>query len=112
MNGTMRLHSVCISILIAAMMGPACWPRHGARPKTPSPENVVDYRTLFDDNGTVIKIGVTPLVTEQQLWATLRKAADDHQDDPGRDYIMLCCLWVEAYLVQDGKQSTVAAGIL
>jgi hypothetical protein len=75
-------------------------------------ENAVPYAILYDKMDTVIKIGVSSSVTEQQLRTTLAKAANDHQDDRARDYLMSMYLWVEAFLVEGDKQSNVRAGHL
>ena len=72
----------------------------------------VSYKILDDDMGTVIRIGVEPQINEHQLRATLAKAADEHQDDPARDYLVSMVLWVEVYLLRDGRQSSIPAGSL
>jgi hypothetical protein len=72
----------------------------------------VSYKILNDEMGTVIGIGVDTGVNEEQLRATLAKAADEHQDDAARDYLASMFLFVEAYLVRDGQQSSVPAGRL
>jgi|SRR5947209_1140477 len=74
--------------------------------------DAVSYSILDDYMGTKIRIGVNASITEQQLRATLVKAANDHQDDPARDYLTSMFLWVEAYLVRDGEQSSISAGRL
>lgn len=72
----------------------------------------VAYQILNDEMGTVIRIGIEPDVNESQLRATLAKAANEHQDDPARDYLTSMVLWVEAYLVREGRQSSIPAGRL
>jgi hypothetical protein len=72
----------------------------------------VPYKILKDEMSTKISIGVAPEINEQQLRATLVKAAADHQDDAARDYFIADHLWVEAYLVLGEKQSTIPAGRL
>lgn len=72
----------------------------------------VSYKILNDDMGSVIRIGVEWQINEEQLRATLAKAADEQQDDPARDYLTSMILWVEAYLLRDGRQSTIPAGRL
>ncbi len=67
---------------------------------------------LYDEMGAKISIGVESETDEQQLRATLAKAANDHQNDAGRDYLIADHLWVEAYLLRGEKQSTVSAGRL
>src|SRR5713101_1504298 len=68
------------------------------------------YRILSDDMGTIIRIGVDPDISEEQSRTTLATAANEHQDDPARDYLASMYLWVEAYLVKDGRQSGTPAG--
>src|SRR5437870_3064704 len=65
----------------------------------------VSYTIVDDYMGTKIKIGVPSSVNEEQLRATLEKAADDHQDDAARDYLVSMYLWVDAYLVTDNQMS-------
>ena len=72
----------------------------------------LSYKILYDEMGANISIGVPPEIDEQQLRATLLKAAKDHQDDPARDYLVAHHLWVKAYLVIGERQSTEPAGRL
>lgn len=72
----------------------------------------VPYEILNDDMGTIIRIGVKVDVNEEQLRTTLAKAANEHQDDAARDYLTSMYLWVEAYLVREGRQSSIPAGRL
>jgi hypothetical protein len=73
----------------------------------------VPYKILHDDNGDVISIGVEAEVSEQQLRAALVRAANEHQDDRGRDYFFPgLYLWVKAYLLRDGHQGSITAGTL
>jgi hypothetical protein len=81
----------------------------GLQEKTARP---IAYEILEDDMGTRITIGVDSEITEDQLKATLAKAATDHQNDPARDYLVSERLWVDAYLIKQGKRSTVPAGTL
>jgi hypothetical protein len=74
--------------------------------------NPITYRVLKDDMGTKISIGVELSINERQLRATLIKAADDHQRDAARDYLFSDYLWVEAYLLDGKKQSSLPAGKL
>lgn len=67
---------------------------------------------LYDENDSLIQIGVPANVTEQQLRATLVKVANDRQDDAARDYLMSAYLRVQAYLLRDGHQSSAPAGQL
>ena len=57
-------------------------------------------------------IGVESSISEQQLVATLARAADDHQYDPARDLLLSSYFSVEAYLLDNGKRSTQVAGKL
>jgi hypothetical protein len=70
----------------------------------------VPYTILYDERGFIIRIGVKADVNEEQLRATLVKAADEHQDDAARDYLMMEHLLVEAYLEREGRLSSVPAG--
>ena len=71
----------------------------------------VPYEVL-DDQQTRIRIAVAPEVDEKQLRATLRKAADDHQNDPERDLLLSTYMWVEVYLLDGQRQSAAPAGKL
>lgn len=71
----------------------------------------VPYTILTDKRDARLVIGVEADLTERQLYATLSQAADEHQFD-GRDYLFTEYLWVEAYLVRDGRQSSYLAGRL
>jgi hypothetical protein len=59
---------------------------------------------------SVISIGVDADVSERQLCATLSQAADEHMNDPARDYLFAPYLRVEAYLMKGGRQNSVLAG--
>ena len=72
----------------------------------------IPYQVLEDRMSEKVIIGVPPNVSEEQLRATLSKAADDHQDDGARDYLLSSYLWIEAYLVKDGHRGSVVAGLL
>jgi hypothetical protein len=73
----------------------------------------VPYQIIDDDMGSYMAIGLPFDVTTEQLQATLVKVANEHQDDPMRDYLMSIYLGVDAFLVQqDGLQSKEAAGHL
>ncbi len=113
MRETQRVF-ILVSLLVATATAAGCW--LFAREDRPSDKstvkNAVPYTILDDDMGIIIKIGVSPSITEQQLRATLVRAANDHQDDPARDYLTSMFLWVEAYLIADGNQSTISAGRL
>src|ERR1700726_280708 len=72
----------------------------------------VPYQIVDDDMGSYMAIGLPFDVTTEQLEATLVKVANEHQDDRARDYLMSMYLDVDAFLVQDGRQSKEAAGHL
>ena len=46
------------------------------------------------------------------MTATLSRAADDHQYDAARDLLLSSYFSVEAYLLDDGKQSSELAGTI
>src|SRR5438309_4260357 len=48
----------------------------------------VAYKVLDDPMQTIMKIGIRSGIDEDELRATLRKAADDHQNDPARDLLL------------------------
>lgn len=103
-------------IVIGTLAGAAIiWQVAGRNQSTPSADKSgppVPYKILDDEMGSIIRIGVTADVNEQQLRATLAKAADEHQDDAARDYLTAEFLSVQAYLLQEERQSTTPAGIL
>jgi hypothetical protein len=70
----------------------------------------VPYQVVYEDNGSLIQIAVGSDINEEQLRATLIKVANQHQDDPQRDYLMSNYLSVEAYLTQGERRSKEAAG--
>lgn len=70
------------------------------------------YEMLEDDMGDRIKIGVPLDISEEALRTALVQAANDHQDDAARDYLTSFYLFVDGYLVKDGKRSSIAAGRL
>jgi len=101
---------VAIPILLLMLMSKPCSTPDAK--KNVGEQKSVAYSILDDYMGTKIKIGVASSVNEDQLRATLQKAADDHQDDAARDYLLSMYLWVDAYLVTDNQMSTVPAGTL
>lgn len=111
MTHTQRLISL-ISLLVLAATGTGCWlVERGSQPSNKDAlKDVIPYTILDDDMTTIIKIGVDPSVNEQQLRATLVKAANDHQDDRARDYLTLMFLKVDAYLARNGDRSAIPAG--
>jgi hypothetical protein len=77
--------------------------------KTTSP---APYQILDDAMGTRMRIGVDSIITEQQLIATLSRAADDHQYDAARDLLISSYFSVEAYLLENGERSKELAGTI
>ena len=59
-----------------------------------------------------MRIGVDSIITEQQLMATLSRAADDHQYDAARDLLVSSYFSVEAYLLENGEPSKELAGTI
>jgi hypothetical protein len=98
---------VALTVLIA-VSALSCW-TVTEKPE-PTIEESVPYRIVQDDMSSEIKIAVSSSVTPEQLRATLKKAAYDHQDDPARDYLTMMYLSIDAYLIDGDKTSTVAAG--
>lgn len=72
----------------------------------------VPYTVLYDEMEFIIRIEVKAEVNEEQLRATLVKAANEHQDDAARDYLMMEHLLVEAYIEREGRVSSIPAGRL
>ncbi|HET6975280.1 MAG TPA: hypothetical protein VFI24_03080 [Pyrinomonadaceae bacterium] len=101
---------VVAGLLVLSGTVAGCW--LFAKQVQRSAKDVVPYEVLDDYMGTTIKIGVVSTINEKELRATLAKAADDHQDDPARDYLASRFLQIEAYLIKDGKQSNTPAGTL
>jgi hypothetical protein len=112
----MKSSRMLICILFAVTAGTTTiWLVAGRNPNKVGKDEAhqpVAYKIIEDDMGTIIRIGVKADVNEQQLRATLAKAADEHQDDPARDYLTADFLSVQAYLVQEERQSTEPAGQL
>jgi hypothetical protein len=71
----------------------------------------VPYVILGDDRFTHLNIGVDANISEPELYATLSQVADDHMWD-GRDFWWYAYLFVDAYLIKDGKRSEYPAGKL
>jgi len=105
---------VLVLITAGAVSGMACWPmaKENGDASNKEPKADVPYKILSDDLGSVLTIGLEESVTEDQLRATLVKAANEHQDDPARDYLTSMFLSIDAYLVRNGNQSKIPAGQL
>lgn len=99
-------------LLSGAVAG--CWlfAKQVHRSAKEAAKDVISYEVLDEYMGTTIKIGVVATINEKELRATLAKAADDHQDDPARDYLSSRFLLIEAYLVKDGQQGNTPAGTI
>ena len=98
-------------IALLPVLGIYAWNVHRNREavKLISP---VPYRVLDDAMGVKMTIGVDASINEQQLVATLSRAADDHQYDAARDLLLSSYFSVEAYLLDSGKRSTEVAGTI
>jgi hypothetical protein len=71
----------------------------------------IAYGIVQDRMDTIVCISVPQHISEDELRATLSRAADDHQDDSGRDYLFADFLRVEAYLRSpDGRLTRTRAG--
>lgn len=70
------------------------------------------YAVLEDRLDTRIFIGVRRGIDEETLRATLAKAADEHQRDAGRDYLITQYFRVIAHLVNGAEKSKLPAGTL
>jgi len=105
--------AVTILLLVSGIVA-GCWlfAKQIHRSDKETSKESISYEVLDDYMGSTIKIGVVSTINEKELRATLAKAADDHQDDPARDYLTSTFLVVEAYLVKGGHQSDIPAGRL
>ena len=102
--------SALIVTLIIGVLAHSAWLSYN--PAFVRERDTVPYVMLADNMITIIVIGVDANISERQLHATLSQAADDHMNDPARDYLFFPYLTVEAYLIKDGKQSSEIAGSL
>ena len=98
-------------IALLPVLGFYAWTTHRHRQavKLTSP---VTYQVLEDAMGVKMAIGVDASINEQQLVATLSRAADDHQYDAARDLLLSSYFSVDAYLLDGGKRSTAVAGTI
>ena len=101
---------VLIVTLVIGVSADVAWSSYN--PPFVKERDRVHYVMLADNMITIIAIGVDSNVSERQLFATLSQAADEHMNDPARDYLFVPCLEVEAYLIKDGKESSKIAGRL
>jgi hypothetical protein len=99
-----------IVTLIIGVLADVAWSSYN--PPFVKERDTVRYVMLADNMITIIAIGVDSNVSERQLYATLSQAADEHMNDPARDYLFVPYLNVEAYLIKDGKPSSKIAGSL
>ena len=105
--------AVASLVLVSGIVaGCGLFARQVHRSEKETAKDINSYEVLDDYMGTTIKIGVVSTINEKELRATLAKAADDHQDDPARDYLTSRFLVIEAYLKKDGRQSNTPAGTL
>ena len=119
----MKLTRILVVLIVLAIPASFClwwsypgwvWYVHAGDPMVAvnKTSKAVPYQVVDDDMGSCVAIGLPFDVTTEQLQATLVKVANEHQDDPKRDYLMSIYLGVDAFLVQDGRQSKEAAGHL
>jgi hypothetical protein len=99
-----------IATLIIGVLAHIAW--LSCNPPFVKERDTVGYVVLADNMITIMTIGVDASVSEHQLYATLSQAADEHMNDPARDYLWFPYLNVEAYLIKDGKESSQIAGSL
>ena len=99
-----------IATLIIGVLAHIVWLSYN--PPFVKERDTVRYVMLADNMITIIAIGVDANISERQLYATLSQAADEHMNDPARDYLFFPYLIVEAYLIKDGKESSEIAGTL
>lgn len=100
-----------VLIAVLATLSIWVWTRDSRRTASRSTPPVA-YEVLQDTMGSTMSIAVDSTITENQLLATLARAADDHQYDPPRDLLLTDYFTVEAYLVESGKQSAERAGAI
>lgn len=62
------------------------------------------YSILEDNLGTQVHVGVSPCITVAQLKSTLRRAANDLESIPARDYMLLNHLTVKAFLTASNSR--------
>jgi hypothetical protein len=103
--------TILIVALTAGVIAHAAWFSYHP-PFVRGQDKPAPYAVLADNMISIIYIGVDTDISERQLYATLSQAADEHMDDPARDYLFAPYLGVEAYLMKDGRQSSVKAGSL
>jgi hypothetical protein len=111
----MRLANRLTSFFAAASLlwfASGCAQQADGAQKQPQVPAAVTYVLLEDDMESWIVIGVKPDVTENELKTILRNAANEHQDDSARDYMLQTSFRVEALLVKGGLRSGVPAGVL
>jgi hypothetical protein len=101
---------VLIVTLMIGVLAHVAW--LSCNPPFVKERDTVPYVLLADNMITIITIGVDANVSERQLHATLSQAADEHMNDPAREYLWFPSLTVDAYLIRDGKESSEIAGSL
>ena len=105
----LKLFSLIVTLIIGVLAHVA-W--LSCNPHFVKERDTVHYAMLADNMITIIAIGVDANTSERQLYATLSQAADEHMNDPARDYLFVPYLKVQAYLIKDGKESSEIAGSL
>lgn len=105
----LKLLALFVTLIIGVLIHSA-WLSYN--PPFVKERDTVPYVMLADNMITIIAIGVDANISERQLYAALSQAADDHMNDPAREYLFFPHLNVEAYLIKDGKQSSEIAGSL
>jgi len=110
-ESTVLMHRSILFFILILLGGTSCCVGQSVSTNQ-HPAEPVEYEVLEDDNGTIVKIGVKSNISENQLRATLTKASNDAQNNKARDYMFSPYLWIEAYLVENGKKSSIPAGRL
>ena len=103
--------ALLIALLVVAVAAYAAW-AYFTRPFVEGRDAPVAYTILRDEMDTIIQIGVDPNTSEKQLCATMSRAAEEHMNDRARDLLVSQFIFIEAYLINGEKRSTVAAGTL
>jgi hypothetical protein len=98
-------------LALLPVLGIYAWTTHRNR-EAVKLVNPVTYQVIDDAMGVKMTIAVDARINEQELVATLSRAADDHQYDAARDLLLSSYFSVEAYLVDSDKRSTEVAGTI
>ena len=104
---------ICVGLLLLVVIGGVRHLRNAPRSaQTEKAGAPFIYTILQDDRGKTLNIGVQCPIDEKNLKATLIKAANDHQNDAARDYLISKYFYVKAYIVNKDRVSSVPAGII